>query len=40
LPFIKKWIPNLIILEPDELKEELKNDIQKMLNVLTNNDYK
>jgi predicted DNA-binding transcriptional regulator YafY len=36
LPFIKKWMPNLVILEPTELKEELKNEIQKMLNILTN----
>jgi predicted DNA-binding transcriptional regulator YafY len=34
LPFIKKWIPNLIILEPDELKEELKNDLKKILNEI------
>jgi predicted DNA-binding transcriptional regulator YafY len=38
LPFIKKWIPNLVILKPDELKEELKKDIQKMLDIMTNND--
>jgi len=27
LPFIQKWIPNLIILEPQELKEEYKNNL-------------
>jgi len=31
LPFIKKWIPNLVILSPDELKKELEKDIKKFL---------
>jgi len=31
LPFIKKWIPNLVILSPDELKKELEEDIKKLL---------
>jgi len=31
LPFIKKWLPNLIILSPNELNEELKKDLEKYL---------
>jgi predicted DNA-binding transcriptional regulator YafY len=31
LPFIKKWLPNIEILQPQELKDELKKDLQKAL---------
>jgi len=31
LPFIKKWIPNIIILEPEELKNEFKKDLEAIL---------
>jgi hypothetical protein len=31
LPFIKKWLPNLVILNPQELKEELKQDLQNAM---------
>ena len=30
LPFVKRWLPNMSILEPKELKEEYKRDIEKM----------
>jgi len=33
LPFIKKWLPNIKILEPDELKNELKKDLIKALEL-------
>jgi len=33
LPFIKKWLPNLIILSPDDLKEELKEDLKNALKI-------
>jgi len=29
LPFIQKWLPDLVILEPQELKDELKQKLQK-----------
>jgi predicted DNA-binding transcriptional regulator YafY len=28
LPFIKKWLPSMEILEPQELKDELKKDLE------------
>ena len=31
LPFIKKWIPNLLIIEPKELKEEFMSELKAML---------
>ena len=31
LPFIKKWLLNLIILSPNELNEKLKKEIEKYL---------
>ena len=31
LPFIKKWIPNLVIIEPKELKEEFMSELKAML---------
>ncbi len=30
LPFIKRWLPDMSIVEPKELKEEYKKDIEKM----------
>jgi predicted DNA-binding transcriptional regulator YafY/predicted kinase len=35
LPFIQKWLPDLIILEPQELKEHYKEKLQKTLNNLS-----
>jgi len=34
LPFIQKWLPHLVILEPQELKEEYKSNLQEILNKL------
>ena len=31
LPFIKRWLPSMEILEPQELKDELKKDLEKAL---------
>ena len=28
LPFIKRWLPSMEILEPQELKDELKKDLE------------
>jgi len=40
LPFIKKWIPYLIILSPKELKEEFENSLKEMLfNFKNSNDF-
>ena len=33
LPFIKRWLPNIEIIEPKELKEELKKDLEKALKI-------
>jgi len=33
LPFIKRWLPNMEIIEPKELKEELKKDLEKALKI-------
>ena len=33
LPFIKRWLPDLIILSPEELKEELKKDLENALEI-------
>jgi hypothetical protein len=35
LPFIQKWLPHLIILGPEELKEEYKNNLNLLLSELT-----
>jgi len=35
LPFIQKWLPHLVILEPQELREEYKNNLQIFLNQLS-----
>jgi len=35
LPFIQKWLPDLIILKPQELKEHYKEKLQKTLNNLS-----
>jgi len=32
LPFIQKWIPDLIILEPQELKKEFVNKLYSFIN--------
>lgn len=32
LPFIKEWLPNMEILEPKELREQLREELQKYLN--------
>ncbi len=32
LPFIKKWLPDLQILSPKELSDELKEDLRRYLN--------
>ncbi|MDR1450781.1 MAG: WYL domain-containing protein [Helicobacteraceae bacterium] len=34
LPFIKRWLPDLEIIEPRSLKEALKLDLQKALSVI------
>lgn len=34
LPFIKKWLPDMSIIEPETLKEEYKNDLKKMEELL------
>jgi len=34
LPFIKKWLPNLLVIEPQELKEEFRKDIISALYAL------
>jgi len=34
LPFIKRWLPDITIIEPNELKEQYRKDLQKMLEVL------
>ncbi len=34
LPFIKRWLPDMSIIEPDTLKEEYKNDLKKMEELL------
>jgi predicted DNA-binding transcriptional regulator YafY len=31
LPFIQKWLPHLVILEPQELKEEYINNLNLIL---------
>jgi predicted DNA-binding transcriptional regulator YafY len=31
LPFIKRWLPDLIILEPKELKDRLDEDLRSYL---------
>jgi len=31
-PFIKKWLPDLQILSPKELSDELKEDLRRYLN--------
>jgi len=31
LPFIQKWLPHLVILEPQELKDEYKSNLQNIL---------
>ena len=37
LPFIQKWLPNLVILEPQELKEEYMDNLKVMLSKLESN---
>ena len=34
LPFIQKWLPNLIVLEPQSLKETYRDFLQIMINRL------
>ncbi len=34
LPFIKRWLPDMSIIEPIELKEEYEKDIEKMSQIL------
>ena len=34
LPFIKRWLPSIEILEPQELKDEFKKDLQKAIENL------
>jgi len=33
LPFIKRWLPNLSIISPEELREELKKDLENALKI-------
>ena len=33
LPFIKRWLPDLVILSPKELQEEMKKDLEKSLKI-------
>jgi predicted DNA-binding transcriptional regulator YafY/predicted kinase len=33
LPFIKRWLPDLVILSPKELQEEIKKDLEKSLKI-------
>ncbi len=35
LPFIQKWMPDLIILEPQELKDEYMKKLEKTIQNLT-----
>jgi len=34
LPFVQKWLPDLVILEPQELKDEFKKKLQKALEII------
>ena len=35
LPFIKQWIPDLIIVEPSSLRELFENDMKKSLSLVS-----
>jgi len=37
-PMIKKWMPNLLLLEPIEWKEKLSEELAEYLNLMTNSD--
>jgi len=33
IPFVKYWMPHIIVLEPERISEEIKNDLNEYLNI-------